>query len=234
LTSVLLFFIPFLAQAADPLDLVINEIAWMGTKIEGIESKNWWRYEWLEFYNNTGNKISLSGWKIELYSNDLDWTLPLEGEILAKGYFLVVSSEKIFPEYNLNYSNLSGKFKNSGQKVLLKDGEGKIVDEVNCLSGWFAGNNETKRTMERKDQKISGLDFTNWQTSQNPGGTPKAGNSPGLISLEKNLKKEISEEKSSFIPKQNSRFLINFLIALLFSIFSASIILIFKRKIKKK
>ena len=48
------------------LPVVINEIAWMGTEIEGVESKNWWRYEWLELYNNTNQDIDLEGWINEL------------------------------------------------------------------------------------------------------------------------------------------------------------------------
>ena len=48
LTIILIFLtLPSLVLAANPLSVVINEIAWMGTKIDGIESKNWWRYEWV-------------------------------------------------------------------------------------------------------------------------------------------------------------------------------------------
>lgn len=175
----ILFFYFFVlsVQSANPSSVVINEIAWMGTKIEGIEPKNWWRYEWLELYNNTQEKISLDGWKIEFWRNKLDWSLELKGTILAQGYFLIVSSDKIFSNYDLNYSNLGGKLNNDGQKVLLKDNLGNIVDEIDCSQGWFAGDNKTKQTMERKNPQIAGSDPNNWQTSQNPGGTPKGKNS---------------------------------------------------------
>ena len=26
--------------------VIVNEIAWMGTPVEGVEAKQWWRYEW--------------------------------------------------------------------------------------------------------------------------------------------------------------------------------------------
>jgi len=29
-------------------EVVINEIAWMGTPVEGIDGKQWWRHEWIE------------------------------------------------------------------------------------------------------------------------------------------------------------------------------------------
>lgn len=173
-----LFLVPLIVEASEPLSIVINEIAWMGTKVEGVESKNWWRYEWIELYNNSGESISLNGWKIELYRSSLDWSLELKGEIPSRNYFLIVSSEKISPNYDLNYSNLGGKFNNNGQKVLLSDGSGRIIDEVNCYSfgRWFAGDNETKQTMERKNPS-SAASTDNWRTSQNSGGTPKAENS---------------------------------------------------------
>jgi len=171
-----LFFAPQ-ALAAGSLAVVINEIAWMGSKVEGIESKNWWRYEWLELYNNSESEISLDGWTIELYRTQLDWKLELNKSIPAKAYYLIVASDKISSDFDLNYANLSGKLVNTGQKIILKDNTGQIIDEVDCLSGWFTGDNNTKQTMERISPNLSGPDPANWQNSQNPGGTPKTKNS---------------------------------------------------------
>jgi len=53
----------------------------------------------------------------------------------------------------------------------LVDQNNNNVDAVDCLEGWSYGSNETKKTMERS------LDLKNWQTSLNPGGTPKQKNS---------------------------------------------------------
>lgn len=168
-------------KAANSLTVVINEIAWMGTKVDGIESKNWWRYEWLELNNNTVNPISLDGWKIELYRTDLDWSQELTGNIPTNGYFLIVSSDKIFSNYDLNYANLGGKFNNQGNKVLLKNNLGEIIDSLDCSSsdGWFSGDKITMQTMEKISPLVSSNESSNWQNSQNPGGTPKAQNSIG-------------------------------------------------------
>ena len=162
--------------AIESLNITINEICWAGTKIEGIESKNYWRYEWLELYNNTEQAISLAGWKIELYRTE-SWTLELEGIAQPKSYFLIVASDKIFPDYDLNYSNLAGKFNNQGQRIILKDNSNNLIEEIDCLNGWFSGNNQTKQTMEKIDPLASGNNSLNWQTSKNPGGTPRARNS---------------------------------------------------------
>lgn len=174
----LLFYsIPLESFAINAPNVVINEIAWMGTNIEGVESKNLWRYEWLELHNNTPNIISLDNWKIELYRTDLDFSINLKGNIMANSYFLVASSDKI-AKYDLNYSNLGGKFNNSGQKVVLKNNIGEIIDEIDCFSAkkWFAGDNTTKQTMER-------FGPTDWQNSENPGGTPKTENNTGTADI---------------------------------------------------
>ncbi|TRZ83677.1 lamin tail domain-containing protein, partial [bacterium] len=157
-------------QAAEFGDVVINEIAWMGS----IEN---WRYEWIELYNNSDSNesISLDGWKIELYRDDMDFTIETIGVI--KDYFLIVAFDGIFDNYDFNYSNLGGKFSNGGQRIVLKDDSGDIINEISCFSedGWFAGNNNTKQTMEKT---VDG-----WQTSLGPGGTPRDLNSSGELDL---------------------------------------------------
>lgn len=73
----------------------------------------------------------------------------------------------------------SGGLKNSGERLVLYDNQGALSDEVLAASGWFAGDNATKQTMERKNTSIAGSNPNNWQTSQNSGGTPRAQNSAG-------------------------------------------------------
>jgi hypothetical protein len=191
-----LFLIPKIVLGS----VVINEIAWMGTSVTGVESKDWWRYEWIELYNSDGNPVSIDGWKIELYRTALDYTINITtGTIPANGYFLIVSSDKI-PNYDLNYANLGGKFNNSGEKVLLKDSSGATIDNLDFTSGWPAGDNSTKRTMERKSAQNSGNDPTNWQTSKDPGGTPKAANSSGAPQESSQQSPSQQQEQSAPAP----------------------------------
>ena len=53
----LFFFFSLLISEAKASSVVINEIAWMGTK----DSYN---NEWIELYNNTNFDINLKDWKI--------------------------------------------------------------------------------------------------------------------------------------------------------------------------
>ena len=163
------------SRSKKPL-VVVNEIAWMGTPVEGVEQNQWWRYEWLELYNPTDQAVSVKGWAVELSRDGLDASIPLQGTILAKGYFLVTSSDKI-RDFDVHYGSLSGKFANSGQKIALKDVSGAVEEEVDARGGWFGGDNFSKQTMERRDPLQGGNDSKNWGTSKNPGGTPKAQNS---------------------------------------------------------
>jgi len=51
--AILILFTPSLVSAQARLDeqqvrqVVINEIAWMGSPVEGVDVKQWWRYEWI-------------------------------------------------------------------------------------------------------------------------------------------------------------------------------------------
>ena len=173
-------FLPSVVLAKQDPTVLINEIAWMGSSVDGAEANQHWRYEWLELFNAKDVSISLVGWSIELARDEVEFAIPLSGTIAKEGYFLVAASDKV-PNLNINYANLGGKFMNSGMRVVLKDANGVIVDEVDAKEGWPAGDNKRKLTMER----IVG----GWQTSSAAGGTPQQKNSMGLqeSSLSENI-----------------------------------------------
>ncbi|MBZ9578166.1 lamin tail domain-containing protein [Patescibacteria group bacterium] len=160
LCLVFIFFLfqPLAVQGVS-LNVVINEIAWMGTGVS-------YNDEWIELYNN-GSDINLDGWVLK--ADDGSPKINLSGIIPAKGFFLLErTDDNTVPEIpaDLIYTGALG---NSGENLKLYDNSGNIINEVNCSDGWLAGNNETKQTMEKTD--------SGWQTSQNPEGTPKSENS---------------------------------------------------------
>jgi len=160
--------------------VLINEIAWMGVPVEGVDSGQEWRYEWIELFNSsTVQTIGLNGWVIELYGSGDETPearIALGGTVPTNGFLVVGASEKI-PEANLSYNNLGGKFANSGQKIVLRDAKGEIAEELDAREGWFAGENESKRTMERRFPENPPGDPENWGTSGESGGTPGVENS---------------------------------------------------------
>jgi len=160
---IIIFFLGFyflsfhLVQAANSLDVFINEIAWMGTEIS-------YNDEWIELYNNTDSEINLEGWTLK--TDDGTPEISLLETIPAKGFYLLErTDDDTIPGISADQIYV-GALKNSGENLGLYDNLNNLIDSVN---GWTAGNNSTKQTMERNGNS--------WQTSQSPGGTPKAQNS---------------------------------------------------------
>lgn len=163
----LLLFIP-LCFAANPLDVVINEIAWMGTQVS-------YNDEWIELYNNTNSSLNIDGWVLK--TADGTPKINLGGAIAVSGFYLLERTDDNTVSSIPADQIYTGALGNSGEKLELYDSFGNLIDRVDSSSGWFSGDNSTKQTMERINSKVSGNDASNWQTSQNPGGTPKAANS---------------------------------------------------------
>jgi hypothetical protein len=180
--GVLLLGISAFAGAQAGLDelevrrVAINEIAWMGSEVRGVDSRQWWRYEWVELYNLSGEDISLAGWTIVLERDELDFVIPLQGIIRAEEYVLVAASDKV-EGVDVQYGSLAGKFANGGQAVRLQNSKGKTIELVDAQAGWFAGDNEEKLTMERRFPDRHANEAANWGSSVQSGGTPKAKNS---------------------------------------------------------
>ena len=68
------------APSANMRDVVINEVAWMGTAASDSD-------EWIELYNATDQDIDLAGWT--LTSSDGTPVIHLAGTILARGHYLL-------------------------------------------------------------------------------------------------------------------------------------------------
>lgn len=241
----------FPAQTANSLDVVINEIAWMGTEVS-------YNDEWVELYNNTDFSINLEGWVLKAADGTPE--INLTRTVLAKSFYLLERTDDNTVSGITADQIYTGALGNNGENLGLYDNLGNLIDSVNCTSGWFAGDNLTKQTMERTDSN-------NWQSSQNPGGTPKAINSviaqteafqenesveakpheilpsptgpdateeptedsPPLTEMT-GTQKELAAASSQI--SKSSKSLYVFLIALGLAIFSGVIILILKRKLK--
>ena len=135
--------------AAKNGDVLINEIAWMGTEVS-------YNDEWIELRNNSGLEINLEGWVLK--AADGSPKINTAGMVPAGGFYLLERSK-----------NYTGALENGGEVLELYDNLGNLINRVDASAGWPAGDNTTKKTMERT---VSG-----WQTSASAGGTPMAENS---------------------------------------------------------
>lgn len=140
------------ASAASP-QVVINEVAWMGTTVSAND-------EWLELYNPTDSAVTLSGWTLNDHGGTL--SIPLSGTIPSHGFYILERTDDTsLPGIQAN-EIYTGALTNSGADLQLKNSSGTLVDEV---SQWYAGDNTTKSTMERISADQSGTDSANWKTA---------------------------------------------------------------------
>lgn len=180
--SIFFLVFPTLAQSSS---VIINEIAWMGNK----QSFN---DEWIELYNLTNTPIDLERWILK--AKDGIPEINLTGKIPASSYYLLErTDDTTVPgiEADLIYI---GALENNGEGLVLYDNSDNLIDRVDCSLGWFAGDNTSKRTMEKKNPYLSGSDSDGWQTSLESNGTPKAENSITQIT---SPPEELTEEMES-------------------------------------
>ncbi len=169
------------AFSASPGDVVINEIAWMGTNAYTGD-------EWIELYNTTSSAISLSGWTLN--ATDGTPSINLSGTIPANGYYILERTDD-YCIANIKADLIfTGALSNTGESLELRDNTSTLIDTANSNGGaWPAGTNTPKATMERISPFLSDTD-SNWQTATGTAnnarddsgdliiGTPKAASSP--------------------------------------------------------
>lgn len=123
-------------------DVVINEIAWGGTKADGISG------QWIELYNPGSLSISLNGWR--LVAIDGTTEIPLSGNIAPGGYYLIEPQENVTNQpANLIYPFTP--LNPLGNRIVLYSSTDDIVDTANNNGGpWPAGTRfDPYASMER-------------------------------------------------------------------------------------
>ena len=166
--------------SATSLDVVINEVAWMGTQASTYD-------EWIELFNNTGSDIDLSSWTLAFTGGEP--VIALQGLIPAQSTFLLErSDDNTISDLQADQVYI-GTLGNSGETLTLTDSSDQVIDVVDCSEGWFGGTNDPKATMERINPLMAGSEAESWGTNDgvtitgldadgNPiNGTPKSQNS---------------------------------------------------------
>ena len=123
-----LFIVP-LPLTASPV--TINEIHY-------DEDDKTLRAEFIEIYNNSDENIDISSW---YFSDGIDYTFEAGTILNAHSYIVVAENPSTLDEI-FNFSDALGPFandttlKNSGEKIVLRDSEGKRIDEVDYSLGF--------------------------------------------------------------------------------------------------
>ncbi len=143
-----------------PLDVAINEVAWMGTEANAS-------HEWIELYNTTGRALDLDGWTLSDYNGDL---ATLAGALPPQGYYLLAASTAVFsgttPQIDQTFG--SSNLRNLGEAITLTDRSGVVIDTANIErgydGGWAGGDLNLHRSMERVTPIMPDTD-ANWCTN---------------------------------------------------------------------
>lgn len=145
-------------STAFPLDVVINEIGWMGTEAADGD-------EYIELYNNTDQTIQLSGWTLKAIDGTPDITLT--GAIPESTYFLLERTDDTSVGGITADLIYTGALENTGEVLELRDGTGQLIDSVGIYEGgWYSGEGSpTFYSMERIDQAIEGNYEWNWRSN---------------------------------------------------------------------
>ncbi len=162
-------------------NVVISEIAWMGTEISSSD-------EWIELKNNTSDIINLEGWTL----NAIDGSpvINLTGIMPANGYFLLErTDDDSVPGITADLI-YTGSLENGGENLELRNDNGDLINSIESDGSWLVGDNTTKQTMEWSGNA--------WQSSINPGGTPKVSNSTGdIVQVEQAEDQEATSQASN-------------------------------------
>ena len=138
---------------ASPLDVVISELAWMGTTASHTD-------EWIELYNNTGTDIDLTGWT--LHATDGTPSIALAGTIPAGGHFLLERTDDNSVPGATADQTYTGALGNDGEELFLTDSTSALIDEVDCLDKWCSGHSRGRVPMVRVDTRLPGTGPGNW------------------------------------------------------------------------
>lgn len=165
------FLLSLSLHAASPGDVVISEVAWMGTSSNTAD-------EWIELYNTTGSSISLASWTL----NAADGTpsVTLTGSIGAYGYYLLERTDDNSVPGVTADKTYTGAMGDGGEQLVLRDASSTVIDAANQNGAWFAGTTTNRASMSRTDVNVSGTNSANWHTATTSYtigmGTPRAAN----------------------------------------------------------
>lgn len=133
---IILFSVTKIASA----DVIINEIAWMGTNTSAND-------EWIELHNNGTASVPIDGWSLKAADGSPE--INLTGTISAGGYFLLERTDDTSVPNIPAGVIYSGALSNTGESLILKNNTEQVIDTVDMSSGWSAGNSSSKQTMQR-------------------------------------------------------------------------------------
>ncbi|NMB47756.1 lamin tail domain-containing protein, partial [Patescibacteria group bacterium] len=167
--------------------IILNEIAWMGSKQRSTD-------EWIELKNIGNTAINLKGY--QLFNKNKNIKIEFDDLEIKPGGFLLLerTDDTSVPEVKADLI-YKGAIANSDETLYLFNNKCGLEDMVEANPDWVAGDNKEKKSMERRPD-------LGWQTySGDQIGTPRAENSKGNPINEKEEEEEYESGGGSTKPK---------------------------------
>ncbi len=165
---------PFVYYEAMPFDVVINEIMADPNPAIGIPE-----YEYLELANLTDYNIDLAGWTLSIGNTVKEF----ENAWLPAGDYLILAKHDAEAELS-TFGNFYGfsslALTNSGQELILRNGNGQLMSYVKYDNSWYDDpeKEEGGWSLEQINPYNPCETMSNWQASRDlRGGTPGKENS---------------------------------------------------------
>jgi spore coat protein CotH len=135
--------------------------------------------QWIEFYNSSDQSADLSGWTLD---DGKFYTFPAKTVVAAKGFLVVALNPERFTQIygERAIGPLRRPLKRGSERLRLKDGQGKLVDDVRYKDKppWPVSADGYSASLERICPSASGESAENWACSPLPP-TPKPSGTPG-------------------------------------------------------
>ncbi len=182
--------------------LIINEINYSVKDEDGVED---FSKEWIEIYNSGPQEIALQGWRI---SAGVNYEFP--NYVIDPESFVVVAADperfaSFYPDAPEALGPWVGKLSNTGERIRIRDGSNKEIDQVDYADEGFWASRKTGpddrghegwvwealhdgggRSLELVNWADKNNNGQNWSSSILEGGTPGQQNSvydPKLVPL---------------------------------------------------
>jgi|GEM_PF-3581170 len=151
----------FLIAAFAQANVLINEIMYNPAGDDD--------FEWVELYNSDSNSVPLNGWK---FTDGIKFTFNSEHDIPGNGYLVIARDPAAFTSAYPHVEcagDYKGKLSNKGEKIILKNSVGQIVDEVEYKvdGAWPQAVFNGGATLERVTFETPAKSMADWKPSHN-------------------------------------------------------------------
>ena len=136
------------------------------------------RAEFIELYNNTNASIDLSGWQLD---DAVEYAIP-SGTVLPAQSYLVVAEDPDTADAAFGIQSIGpwkGTLRNSGERILLRNEVGTVIDEVDYQRGfpWPSVGDDPGHSIELIHPRLANDVGGNWRRA----GSVDQGPDPVLV-----------------------------------------------------